>query len=254
MTKTRVIAGRSRSSRSGPPESEGAFRDGTVPAGTGSSRAGTRRGAYHHGDLSNALADAATELARGGGPEAVVLREAARRVGVSAAAAYRHYASHCELLQAVKDRAVAELASALQQGLDHGVPLSGPADEALRRLRNLGSAYIGFALANPGLFHAAFVVHSPYCRVKGIAGDVKEQLAAARPYQILSDALDQLVAVGLLDPARRELAPIAFWSSVHGLATLILDGPLAALTETEQAGAISHTLDILADGIRCSSS
>ena len=70
------------------------------------------RAGYHHGDLPNALADAATDLARGGGPEAVVLREAARRVGVSAAAAYRHYVGHCELLQAVKHRALAS-ASAL---------------------------------------------------------------------------------------------------------------------------------------------
>ena len=57
------------------------------------------RASYHHGDLPNALADAATDLARGGGPEAVVLREAARRAGVSAAAAYRHFSGHGELLQ-----------------------------------------------------------------------------------------------------------------------------------------------------------
>jgi AcrR family transcriptional regulator len=61
------------------------------------------RAGYHHGDLPNALADAATNLARSGGPEAVVLREAARQVGVSAAAAYRHYVGHGELLAAVKD-------------------------------------------------------------------------------------------------------------------------------------------------------
>jgi AcrR family transcriptional regulator len=209
------------------------------------------RGAYHHGDLPNALADAATDLARGGGPEAVVLREAARRVGVSAAAAYRHYASHCELLQAVKQRALAALGDALEQGLDAGDPLPQPADEALRRFRNLGAAYIGFALDNPGLFHAAFVLHSPFCREEAVFGDVHEKIAASRPYQILSEALDELVAVGLLDPARRELAPIAFWSSVHGLATLLLDGPLVGLDEHERAVAIQRTLDILGDGIRC---
>jgi AcrR family transcriptional regulator len=210
------------------------------------------RAAYHHGDLPNALADAATDLARGGGPEAVVLREAARRVGVSAAAAYRHYASHCELLQAVKQRAVAALGDALQQGLDAGDPLPQPADEALRRFRNLGAAYIGFALDNPGLFHAAFVLHSPFCREEAVFDDVEEKIAASRPYQILSEALDKLVAVGLLDPARRELAPIAFWSSVHGLATLLLDGPLAGLGEHQRVVAIQRTLDILSDGIRCS--
>src|SRR6516225_5798354 len=142
------------------------------------------RASYHHGDLPNALADAATELARSGGPEAVVLREAARRVGVSAAAAYRHFASHCELLQEVRHRAVAALGDALQVGLDGGEPLPSAGDEAVRRFRNLGSAYIGFALANPGLFHAAFVNHSPFCRDETIPGDLKEQIAASRAYYI----------------------------------------------------------------------
>jgi len=45
------------------------------------------------------------------------------------------------------------------------------------------------------------------------------------------------------------VAPIAFWASVHGLATLLVDGPLAALAEREQAAAIQRTLDILIDGI-----
>ena len=227
-------------------------RTRVIPEGSGGAPPGasTRRAAYHHGDLPNALADAATDLARSGGPEAVVLREAARRVGVSAAAAYRHYASHCELLQAVKHRAVAALADALQEGLDSGGPLPGPPECAVRRFRNLGAAYIGFALANPGLFHTAF------CRGESVSGDmaeredVKERIAASRSYQILSRSLDELVEVGLLDPARRELAPVAFWSAVHGLATLLVDGPLAGLTELEQAGAIRHTLDVLIDGIR----
>jgi AcrR family transcriptional regulator len=208
------------------------------------------RSGYHHGDLPNALADAATDLARSGGPEAVVLREAARRVGVSAAAAYRHFASHCELLQEVKQRAVAALGDALQQGLDSGERLPDPAEEALRRFRNLSMSYVGFALANPGLFHAAFVNHSPFCRVESIPGDVKERIEASRPYQILSGALDDLVDVGLLDQARREMAPIAFWSSVHGLATLLLDGPLAGFDDHERAVAIQRSIDILIDGIR----
>jgi AcrR family transcriptional regulator len=202
------------------------------------------RGAYHHGDLPNALADAATELARRGGPEAVVLREAARQVGVSAAAAYRHYAGHGELLQAVKQRALAALADAMQEGLDSGEPLADPSAEATRRFRNLGRAYVGFALANPGLFHTAF------CRSEGGGwGDVSARIASSRPYQILSGSLDELVAAGLLDPSRRGVAPIAFWAAVHGLATLLVDGPLAALTGREQAVAIQRTLDIMIDGI-----
>jgi hypothetical protein len=53
-----------------------------------------------------------------------------------------------------------------------------------------------------------------------------------------------------LDAARREMAPIAFWSAVHGLSTLLLDGPLAGLAEPQRAEAIRRTLDILVDGVR----
>jgi AcrR family transcriptional regulator len=207
----------------------------------------TGRAGYHHGDLPNALADAAPDLARDGGPEAVVLREAARRVGVSAAAAYRHFVGHGELLQAVKQRAVAALADALHDGLVSGEPLADPASEALRRFRNLGLAYVGFARANPGLFRTAF------CRPDGApaqeSGEVRARIAATRPYQILSQALDDLVAVGLLDERRRPVAPIVFWASVHGLATLMVDGPLAGLAAAEQAVVVERTLDILTDGI-----
>ena len=56
--------------------------------------------AYHHGDLRRALVEAATELAASGGADGVVLREAARRVGVSPSAAYRHFPNREGLLAA----------------------------------------------------------------------------------------------------------------------------------------------------------
>jgi AcrR family transcriptional regulator len=207
------------------------------------------RAGYHHGDLPNALADAATDLARRGGPEAVVLREAARQVGVSAAAAYRHYAGHGELLHAVKQRALAALADAMQEGLDSGEPLADPAADAIRRFSNLGRAYVEFALANPGLFHTAFCRRET-AQPEVAPDDVTARITASRPYQILSLSLDQLVAAGLLDPARRGVAPVAFWAAVHGLATLLVDGPLTTLTATQKAVTIQRTLDILIDGIR----
>lgn len=204
---------------------------------------GTGRTGYHHGDLANALADAATEMARDGGPEAVVLRETARRTGVSAAAAYRHFADHGDLLHAVKQRAIAALAAAMQAGLDTGETLPDPADEAVRRFRILGAAYVGFALADPGLFRTAF------CRPDSDTSDAPARIASSRPYQLLAAVLDDLVGCGLLAPDRRPLAEIATWSAVHGLATLLLDGPLAPLTEPERSTSISRTLDVMIDGI-----
>lgn len=201
------------------------------------------RSSYHHGDLPKTLTDAATEMARRGGPDAVVLRAAARQAGVSAAAAYRHFADHGELLQAVRLRALDALAAAMRASLDCGDPLPDPAQEALRRFRALGSAYITFALGDPGLFRTAF------CRPDRPVPDVAAKMAANGPYAILTGVLDALVDGGVLDPGHRPGAEIAAWAAVHGLATLLLDGPLAMLNEEDRATAIRQTSEFILDGI-----
>src|ERR1043166_3875151 len=81
---------------------------------------------YHHGDLAAALTDVATELARVGGPGEVVLREAARRVGVPATAPYVHFAGHQARVETVKDRALAELAAAMHADFDKGPASDDP--------------------------------------------------------------------------------------------------------------------------------
>jgi len=202
------------------------------------------RNSYHHGDLPNALADAATEMARAGGPDAIVLRAAARAAGVSAAAAYRHFADHDELLQVVRQRALDALAAAMQQSLDSGAKLDDPALESVRRLRAIGQAYLRFALTDPGLFRTAF------CRPDKPVPDAAEQMAKHGPYALLSGVLDELVAHGVLDPARRPGAEIPAWSAVHGLATLLTDGPLALLSPEDRAAAIERNADFLLNGIR----
>jgi AcrR family transcriptional regulator len=209
-----------------------------------SQRRGRARASYHHGDLPKALTDAATEMARAGGPDAVVLRAAAREAGVSAAAAYRHFADHGELLQAVRQRALDALGAAMLDCLNSGEPLADPAQESLRRFRALGAAYIGFALADPGLFRTAF------CRPdRSLSDAVAAGLPAHSPYALLSGVLDELVKEGVLDPARRPGAEIAVWSAVHGLATLLIDGPLALLGDEDRARAISRIGEFALDGI-----
>jgi AcrR family transcriptional regulator len=72
------------------------------------------RTTFRHGDLRRALLQAGIELARDGGPQAVVLREATRRAGVAPNAAYRHFSSHRDLLQAVRAAALSSLALAIE--------------------------------------------------------------------------------------------------------------------------------------------
>jgi AcrR family transcriptional regulator len=188
-----------------------------------------QRTRYHHGNLPAALAEAAARLAREGGPEAVVLREAARRVGVSPTAAYRHFANHDDLLHAVKDQALATLAGHMEAEIGSGEPLADPVEDALRRFRAIGAGYVRFALAEPGLFRTAF------CRTD--TPDPPDP-SATRPFQILTETLDTLVRLGKIPPDRRPFAEMVAWATVHGLAVLLVDGPLARLLPEDAWGAV----------------
>src|SRR3954453_22213761 len=110
---------------------------------------------YHHGNLRPALVEAAAELARVSGPDGVVLREVARQTGVSHNAAYRHFADREELLTAVGEVGMQQLAGAMTAELATGEE-NEPVARAVARMRATGRAYVHFALAQPGLFEVAF--------------------------------------------------------------------------------------------------
>ena len=181
------------------------------------------RSSYRHGDLRRALVDAATDLARSGGPAAVVLREATRRAGVAPNAAYRHFASREDLLRAVRTAGLGAMAHSMEVELAKVRRGLAPADAARASLRAVGRGYLRFAQAEPGLFHTAFLASG----VQLTRPDApRPPEAGPSPYTLLSAALDKFVEAGLLTPARREGAEVLAWSAVHGLAMLVIDGPL----------------------------
>ena len=184
------------------------------------------RSTYRHGDLRRALLDAGIELARDGGPDAVVLREATRRAGVVPNAAYRHFGSRQELLLAVRGAALAAAAGAMEKELAVLPCDQPPADFARAQVRAIGTAYLGFAQAEPGLFRTAFVISDDG---RGEVGHDKAGASGMDPFQLLGKAIDRLVDAGVLDPARRPNAEYLAWSAVHGLALLIIDGPLRGM-------------------------
>jgi AcrR family transcriptional regulator len=197
---------------------------------------------YHHGDLRAALVQTATELARSAGPDGVVLRETARRVGVSHNAAYRHFADRTALLSAVAQNAMAELAAAMraaQAAEDRRCSHRGdPPARARARLRALGQTYVDFALTQPGLFRVAF------------HGDLKEGgPEAAQPFNLLGEALDDLVSTGVITAQERPGAETMCWSAVHGFALLVLDGPLREVPARERGQALTAMLDALDHGL-----
>ncbi|MEN3307439.1 MAG: hypothetical protein V7603_3641 [Micromonosporaceae bacterium] len=202
-----------------------------------------KRNSYHHGDLANALTGAAIDLARRGGPEAVVLREAARKVGVSATAAYRHFAGYGDLIHAVKEAAQAKLADSMATELAATDPLPDPAADAERRLGALGRAYVHFALAEPGLFRTAF------CRSDKSHEEASAAMLESPAFRMLTETLDDLVAAGRLSLARRPFGETTAWATMHGLAMLLLDGPLAAVPEPERLGLVDGVVDTVINGL-----
>jgi AcrR family transcriptional regulator len=181
------------------------------------------RSTYRHGDLQRALLEAGIALAQTGGPDAVVLREATRRAGVVPNAAYRHFASRMELLQAVRITALSRLALSMEAQLDALSPALDPAELARASLRAIGLGYLHFALTETGLFRTIFAVSYEWPSAPDPA---KTGATGLNPFQLLGLALDRMVAAGVLPKERRLGAEFLAWSTVHGFAMLVIDGPL----------------------------
>ena len=201
---------------------------------------------YHHGHLREALVEAAFQLARSEGPEAVVLRAASRAADVSHNAAYRHFADRAALLRAVCERCMTSLAELMEDRIAELPPLPDPVDAARARLAATGRAYVEFALNEPGWFRTAFAVPHTLGQLEPGEGVGRGGL---NPYQLLGAALDHLVEVGGLAPGRRPGAEYPAWSAVHGLSTLLIDGPLRDLPEDERRLALDKVLATVIEGL-----
>jgi AcrR family transcriptional regulator len=196
---------------------------------------------YHHGNLRASLVEAGVELARSAGPEGVVLREVARRTGVSHNAAYRHFADREALLTEIARTAMQQLRAAMQRELDATDREDHPdaRSRAAARLRATGRAYVDFAIEEPGLFDVAF---SAVPDENGLDADTD-------PYDLLTRVLDEAVTAGVISPDHRPGAEVVCWSVVHGFATLHVHGPLASAPVEERDAALGVMLDHLARGL-----
>jgi AcrR family transcriptional regulator len=189
------------------------------------------RASYHHGDLRRTLLETALRLIAERGPEGFSLREAAREVSVSPAAAYRHFADKPALLAALAADGHGRLASEMEKAAARTGSVEPAPARAVRTLLAIGQAYVDFAVRNPSFFRVMFgtslLVEGfvPCCGPSG-----------RDSYQILADTLDQLVATGAIPPDRRPGAEVVVWSAVHGFSTLVVDGALQLTPRQRAAG------------------
>ncbi|WP_162260985.1 MULTISPECIES: TetR/AcrR family transcriptional regulator [unclassified Nocardioides] len=188
---------------------------------------------YHHGNLRTSLLEAAVATVAERGPQALVLRDLARQVGVSHNAAYRHFADRDELVTEVAAIAMERLVATLHERLER-VSTDDPVLRARQRLAEIGRGYVEFAVAETGLFRLAFASTATVAT----AGTS----ASRDPLALLATCLDELVAVGFLSPEARVDAEATCWSGVHGFSMLHIDGALSSADDAERDAALDGLL------------
>lgn len=182
----------------------------------------TARDNYHHGELRSALIAASDEIIRESGVEGFSLREAARRAGVSPGAPKHHFGSMVGLLTEVAIAAYAELARYMSEALVEEQP-------AAQRLQSVGSAYVKYALDNPGHFRLICRKdlvnrHHPDFEPAVFTAMTAFVLAAAEYYgSPFPPELEQAVHPGIVSAV----------STIHGIAHMAIEDKFSFVLKSE---------------------
>ncbi|HEY4985430.1 MAG TPA: TetR/AcrR family transcriptional regulator [Bradyrhizobium sp.] len=176
--------------------------------------------AYHHGDLREALVQAALRQAEQGGAEAVSIKALAKQLGVSQPAPYRHFADREALLAAITAEAFRQFNAVLRESIRKPSKRS--------KLSRLAQATLDFGLRRNGIYRLLFA-----SRIMACASDGSElHDVAMEAFDLVLEALEA-PAVGLL----RERHALKLWAALHGVIMLaeqgLLTGKMADMTREQ---------------------
>jgi AcrR family transcriptional regulator len=176
---------------------------------SGPPNGGAGRRGYHHGNLREALIDAALELISAKGPAGFTIAEAARLAGVSPAAPYRHFRDRDELIANVALRGFVAFEAALTRAWDEGKP------NPLAALDRFGRAYLEFVRSEPAYYAAMFE--------GGVPTSANPQLrdASERAFAVLRGAAEKLCdATPTANRPPALMVALHIWTMAHGVASL----------------------------------
>jgi len=172
------------------------------------------RSGYHHGNLREAMIEAALRLIHERGPAGFSFAEVARLVGVSGAAPYRHFRDRNALLAEIARQGYLRFTGDLTAAWHNGTP------NPVRALESCGRAYLAFARREPAAFAAMFDPATP--------ADLNPELASAadQAFGVLRGAAEAVV--NTLPAEKRPpvlMVALHIWSLSHGIASLFIGGP-----------------------------
>ncbi|WP_257450464.1 TetR/AcrR family transcriptional regulator [Archangium lipolyticum] len=181
----------------------------------------TRTRPYHHGDLKRALVEASIELIQEEGVDALTVAEVGRRIGVSSAAPYKHFADRQALLRAIAEEGTRRLVEAL-------VAVAGKSADPREAFRRSGVAYICWAAENPALHRIA--TDPAYINYTSTSSDADAPEALKRSMETFWPDLAALVRSGEALPASHPLMEqLRGRALAQGVASLFVSGVFASL-------------------------
>jgi len=172
------------------------------------------RRSYHHGDLRRALVEEALETIRSQGVDALTLRGIGTTLGVSRTALYRHFPDKSALLAAVGKEGFKRFRTALEEARRSH-------DDWLEGFREMGRAYVRFAREHPSYYRVMFGGYLDACE-----RDPELAREGDAAFQTLVDAIVEGQRIGQLVQDGPRAMGTFVWSACHGLAMLVIDGPL----------------------------
>lgn len=191
------------------------------------------RKAYHHGDLAQALLDAAQSLLDAGGVEAVTVRAVAREAGVAHSAPANHFKDRAALLAALATRIFQELTTEV------GTALRVSSRSPRARLHAIADVVVQYALRHPHRYRLLW-------RGENFAAEKSPaEIAGA----VLYDAVKEILG-GAGTETSIDSQVIAAWSLIHGYVSLRLEGTLVeGSDEVSGKSRAAAIVDVLIDGV-----
>jgi AcrR family transcriptional regulator len=199
----------------------------------------TQKKSYHHGDLLQALIDAALDLVAEKDVTNVSLREIARRVGVSHTAPYRHFADKEALLAAVAQEGFQRFKQAIEAAIQS---VADPGEQL-----EMGClTYIRYAVKHPSRYRIMFGAYG----ANPEKADRAMVETAKQAYLPLADAIARGQTLGIFRAGNPEQMAQTVWALMHGLAMLLIGGQLADSDDGEAIASLSRsTLHLLVEGL-----
>ena len=194
---------------------------------------------YHHGNLKESLLETALEMVDKEGLESVTLRDLTQRLGTSRSAVYRHFESKEALILGVIKRGYEQL------DLLFTPIFQDTTQSVAERFEKMGRAYLDFAIAHPNLYRLLFGEN--FRQEREEICDYKDEKQATGLYALIGLLLEAQEE-GIIAQENPMIQAATVWASIHGLASLLIDGHLMMSDNLEAI--YEYSQGVLLKGLR----